>query len=316
VALVLQAARGIAKAHARGIVHRDVKPKNLFVTRREDGAESCKVLDFGVAKLTQPSSGISTKTGDMIGTLEYMSPEQVRGDGSVDARTDVYALGCVLYEALSGKRPYGASEPHVVMYCILEGGAAPLATLRAGVPKGVLAVVERAMQRDPQKRFAGTPELIAALAPYATNAAKPLPVTDGAAVTMASAPTSALPAAARATKRLEPRLVALVAAVVAGGVVLGFWRQKPGPAPAVSSAPSSLAATPVHSSGEPKPEPQPSSVSPSVAPSLVPTPSSSRPARAARANPRALAAASVVAPAPPASATPRAKFDLGASPYD
>jgi serine/threonine-protein kinase len=165
--LVAQAAHGVAKAHRRGVIHRDVKPQNLFVVRREDGTELCKVLDFGVALDTARRSGVSTKSGHLIGTLDYMSPEQLRGAPNVDARSDVYSLGCVLYECLAARRPYEATWPHVLMQRILETDAPRLQERRTGLPPGLPEVVERAMQKVPERRFQSMDEFAAALAPFA-----------------------------------------------------------------------------------------------------------------------------------------------------
>jgi serine/threonine-protein kinase len=330
VSLLLQAARGVAKAHARGIVHRDVKPRNLFVLRRDDGLESCKVLDFGVAKLIEPTSGISTKTGDMIGTLEYMAPEQVRGEPNVDARVDVYALGAVFYEMLAGKRPYQGHEAHVVMYRILEGRGQPLTELRAGIPQGILGVLERAMHRDPQKRYADAAELVAALAPHASVTPRSPPAVDGEAVTLVggsgSQPSSSSSSIrSRSELRIRRRLVPLLAAVAAVSLALGLWRQKPRPSAAatVSSPPTSSTATPTRPepsrqaepSARSAPEPIPTSTLVSTAPVL--SLASNRPVRAPAVRPLDSAAKPSVAPSAsvPAKA-PRANFDLGASPYD
>ncbi|MES1207003.1 MAG: serine/threonine-protein kinase, partial [Pseudomonadota bacterium] len=105
--LVIQACAGVAAAHAAGIVHRDLKPHNLFVCRRHDGTDLLKVLDFGVAKLqVAEEASAATRTGMVLGTAAYMSPEQARGERMVDGKTDVYALGAILYEMLSRKRPH------------------------------------------------------------------------------------------------------------------------------------------------------------------------------------------------------------------
>src|SRR6185436_17322081 len=107
--IVAQACRGVQAAHAAGIVHRDLKPHNLFVCRREDGTDLVKVLDFGVAKLQaidEAAASTRTGTGAVLGTPSYMSPEQARGAAVVDNRADVYALGAIFYQLVSGQKPH------------------------------------------------------------------------------------------------------------------------------------------------------------------------------------------------------------------
>src|SRR5438105_6241851 len=110
VECVLQACEALAEAHAMGIVHRDIKPANLFLTSRPDGSPCVKILDFGISKVKTPDSQGMTKTQGMMGSPLYMSPEQLTSAKDVDHRADVYALGVVLYELLTGKQPYDAED--------------------------------------------------------------------------------------------------------------------------------------------------------------------------------------------------------------
>jgi eukaryotic-like serine/threonine-protein kinase len=161
-----QIAQGLAAAHERGIAHRDLKPENVFITR--DG--HVKVLDFGIAKLvgaaqgavahglldeTLSSSGSSTGTGMVLGTPGYMSPEQVQGD-PVDARTDFFSLGVVLYEMLSGRRAFAAGPVVESGYAILHNEPE---ALPANVPSQVAQVVQRCLQKDPGRRFQSARDL-------------------------------------------------------------------------------------------------------------------------------------------------------------
>jgi hypothetical protein len=166
--LLLQAAHAIGAAHARGIIHRDLKPDNLFVTRRTDGTDLVKVLDFGIAKLRSESQTlISTQEGQMMGTLCYMPAEQVRGDKEIDHRADIYALGAILYEFLTGRVPHPGAEAHHVIYHVLHEDPAAVDQLRSNLPDGLAAVVHRALSRDPGDRYPSAAELIDALAPFA-----------------------------------------------------------------------------------------------------------------------------------------------------
>jgi eukaryotic-like serine/threonine-protein kinase len=156
VALVSRACRGTRAAHEIGVLHRDLKPSNLFIGRSEAG-EWCKVLDFGVAKrdreLTSSSAGPSTSTGAIVGTLAYMSPEQLRGDADLDERADVYSLGAILYECLAGVRPFDAPTPPALMYRILEEDPKPLAVIRPQLPVELVRCVQQAMRRSRHERF-------------------------------------------------------------------------------------------------------------------------------------------------------------------
>ena len=151
VMLVRQAAEGLAKAHERGIVHRDVKPANLMVT--VDGV--VKVLDFGIAKLSHVAL---TGPGAVFGTIAYMSPEQARGE-PVDERTDLWSLGVVLYEMLTGSRPFDGATDAAVLNEILHADPRWSAVRDAGAPPGLERVIRRVLTREPQDRTATAGEL-------------------------------------------------------------------------------------------------------------------------------------------------------------
>lgn len=153
--LAIQLAEGLGAAHNCGIVHRDVKPSNLLITADGD----LKILDFGIAKVT---GSALTQTGDTLGTVEYMSPEQLRGE--VDVQTDVWALGVVLYEMLSGRRPFGGDYEAALLYAILHEEPTPIRDLAAKVSVALERVVVRCLEKDPAKRFATAQEVASALA--------------------------------------------------------------------------------------------------------------------------------------------------------
>ncbi len=185
--IALEAAAGLAHAHGRGIVHRDVKPANLFLT--VEGL--VKVLDFGLAKLAAGSA--VTRTGTTLGTAGYMSPEQARGEPT-DARTDVWSLGVVLYEMVAGRPPFAAEYPQAVMYGILNENPEPLTGLRTGVPIQLDGVIAKALSKDPAERYQtladlavdlrGVGRIVAGGPATPSPATGPSPVAEAAAVPM------------------------------------------------------------------------------------------------------------------------------------
>ena len=160
---VLQACAGIAEAHDIGIVHRDLKPSNLFLCDESD-RRLVKILDFGISKILDEASKL-TSTELTIGTPLYMSPEQVRSARTVDARTDVWALGIILYELLTGRPPWVGSGPSVAA-AIVTDPVPPLSEFRNDVPPGVEAAVQRALAKKVDERFPDVRALANALMPF------------------------------------------------------------------------------------------------------------------------------------------------------
>jgi serine/threonine protein kinase len=176
VDFVLQACVAVADAHALGIVHRDLKPANLFCVRRSDGQLSIKVLDFGISKLTTlAGTGISmamTKTNTIMGSPLYMSPEQMQSAKGVDARTDIWALGVVLYELMAARPPFLAASVMELAVKIANEPAPALASFRPDVPAELEAVIVRCLQKDAGRRYRDVRELAMALLPFAPKRAK------------------------------------------------------------------------------------------------------------------------------------------------
>ncbi len=160
-----EVAKGLTKAHEVGVVHRDLKPENVFLCRSEDGdAEIAKVVDFGIAKLTQTAPGASsaTRTGTVIGTPYYMSPEQVRGLRSLDHRADIWALAVVVYQCLTGELPFvGESAGDLMVRICVQ--PPPVPSHVAPVPPGFDAWFARSLQQEPGDRFQSVSEQAAAL---------------------------------------------------------------------------------------------------------------------------------------------------------
>jgi serine/threonine-protein kinase len=166
---VLQACEALAEAHTQGMVHRDLKPANLFLTQRADGKPLVKVLDFGISKVTGAAGsdlGLTKTNANVMGSPLYMSPEQMRSLRDVDQRSDIWALGVILYELLVGSPPYNATSWPELCVAILQDPPPPISLARNDVPRPLEAAIHRCMEKDPARRFQNVAELAAALAPF------------------------------------------------------------------------------------------------------------------------------------------------------
>jgi serine/threonine protein kinase len=167
--IVTQACRGLSAAHRAQIIHRDLKPENLFLTRAGDGRDLVKVLDFGIAKLRLADGSFTTGTGAIFGTAHYMSPEQARGSSDVDGRTDVWALGAVLYELLSARKAFQGDQFLAVIDHILNRPPDALETLRPDLPPALVDLVGRALTKSAAERLASVEALAEKLAPFVAD---------------------------------------------------------------------------------------------------------------------------------------------------
>ena len=220
VRIVREAALALEYAHQQGVVHRDIKPENILLTR--DG--STLVADFGIARAILGEGERLTQTGLAVGTPAYMSPEQATGERDVDSRSDVYALGCVLYEMLAGEPPFTGPTPQAVMMRALTETPRPLHLMRAAVPAALDTVIARAMARTPADRFPSMAALAQALVPVV--------ITPTGVPTMAT-PAPAAPASGRDDGplrflRRRPLFAMLALGMMIGGGALFAWRHSRG----------------------------------------------------------------------------------------
>lgn len=160
VQIAAEACFGLDAVHQAGLVHRDVKPENLFITHRDSGDDWCKVLDFGVAKM---ESSLSTSPGAILGTIRYMAPEQLLGNGDVGPHTDIYALGAIVYECLSGRPAHSGSTPQQLMYSVMNATPTSLAELRVGLSPALVELVMRCLAKDHRCRPSSARALAAQL---------------------------------------------------------------------------------------------------------------------------------------------------------
>jgi hypothetical protein len=223
VALVLQVAAALDAAHSRGLVHRDVKPANVLVAAGE--VEHVYLTDFGLVKSVTGGGGL-TRSGELVGTIDYISPEQIRGEGS-DACSDVYSLGCVLFQCLSGRVPFEADTDVAKIYAHLNERPPRISEVVSGLPGTLDSVVNRAMAKDRAKRYRSAGELAraAVVALSALEASKgrwPVPRRWGATAPIVDGETRR--PASRQPGRRAPRLgigLLLLAGLVAGTLAVG-----------------------------------------------------------------------------------------------
>jgi eukaryotic-like serine/threonine-protein kinase len=291
VGYLLQAIDALAEAHTAGIVHRDLKPANLFVTRQNDGSPLVKVLDFGISKMQLGTEGLTATTA-IMGSPAYMSPEQLRASRDADARSDIWSLGVILYQLVSGMVPYSADTMPELCVKILTDPLPPLSHAALGVPASFTAVVERCLEKDRQRRFNNVAELALALEPFAdlrnrglaSRAASVMGVRAVPAPPPAVAAAATLPPQSVSTSELvksgitmapstpsspRRRLVALGAGALVVAVVVVAVLASGRRAAAPVAAPVAAPAAPAPAMVEPTPAPAPAATPPPPAPAPV-----------------------------------------------
>jgi serine/threonine protein kinase len=225
VRIVGQVGGALDAAHARGLVHRDVKPGNVLITQQpdEEDADLCYLTDFGVSTWTASSAAAVTLTGQLIGTANYVAPEQIEGK-PVDGRTDLYALGCVLYECLTGRAPFSGRSPAATLFAHLHEEAPVPSSIRPGLPPELDEVVSRALRKAPEDRYASCRELTHDLRAALTTSPSLTPARIPPAVAPRRAATS------RSRGRTTRVAVAVVATTlfVAGIALLSMRARGPG----------------------------------------------------------------------------------------
>jgi serine/threonine-protein kinase len=308
VGYVLQACEAVAEAHANGIVHRDLKPSNLFLTRSADGHALIKVLDFGISK-SMPSAGTVgpttvTSAGTLVGSPLYMSPEQIRDPRRVDARTDIWSLGVILYELVCGATPFEGETLPGALAAIIADAPTPIRVLRGDVPAALDDVVGRCLSKDATARFASLADLAEALAEFVPREsrgsvgriARVLGVTERSPTqqvvgsdlrSSSGAHTATMPSwdqtgSSAGKKRLRAVGGVLAAAVALAGFVMINRREAPAPSGPVSAAPAMT--NPLRTAA--------------LAPAVPSAPAAAEP------GPSASGQAGTSAPAPSASAAP------------
>jgi eukaryotic-like serine/threonine-protein kinase len=172
---VLQATEALAEAHALGMVHRDLKPANLFLAHRADGSPCVKVLDFGIMKATEVKDAVNfdnTNSSIVMGSPRYMSPEQMRSTRAIDTRADIWALGVILHELVTGAAPFDGETMPDLLAAILQDPAPALRKHLPEAPHGLEAIVAKCLEKDPSARYADVAELTEALAPFGSAMAR------------------------------------------------------------------------------------------------------------------------------------------------
>jgi serine/threonine-protein kinase len=262
VEVLLQACEAIAEAHSLGIIHRDLKPANLFRTERPDGSFLIKVLDFGIAKASEGEFATEQKgltaTASVMGSPLFMSPEQMRSTKKADARSDIWSLGVILFQMLSGRLPFDADSMPGIVAMVFTEPVPSFAQVGARVPPDLEAIVRRCLEKSPEKRYESVGALAEALLPYASPASRvsisriagiqgrvhssrPTPLSAVDALQQTHSPLSSTLPSTGPRRAILGGSLALVAALAVAGVTLrSIVASGPGAAGSSSGAAPSL----------------------------------------------------------------------------
>jgi serine/threonine-protein kinase len=316
---ILEACVGLREAHARGIVHRDIKPGNLFLAEREGEPRRVKILDFGISKFLHGGDADASPTESaVVGSPAYMSPEQIRLARSVDARADLWSLGVLLHRLVTGKQPFVGDGFREICAAVATEAPPPLRRDCPEAPIGLERVVLRCLEKELSHRFADVEELAAALVPFASARGRSAEakVSKRDSMLTSIAPTSRPIPAPPSSEEPSPATEALVASGPRSGLRAGGWRAF-GVAVAASAIAATVAFVARHGgptsargtgdlavSGGPASAPPPPPVEMRA---VVPVPSAVVPAASALVAPIASAAPAV--PAPPSSSRPHPRRD-------
>ena len=226
-AIGVQVLRALVRAHAQGIVHRDLKPDNIYLCERDDGALLVKLVDFGVSKLARgPALDTLTGRGTVLGTAYYMSPEQAQALEDVDGRTDLFSVGAILYECLSGRPPHVGPTYEAVLIAICTKDPEDIRSLAPVVPRALADVIHRALARERSQRYASAEAMLDELCAALPGALSPR--TEASSVPLSSAnmlaSRGALGSSGRGARRRRARSVALGAlALISGFALTALW---------------------------------------------------------------------------------------------
>jgi serine/threonine protein kinase len=237
IQLLIPAIDAVAYAHRRGVIHRDLKPENIFLARDPTGAVVPKLLDFGISRIVTAEEQRMTATGMSIGTPAYMSPEQIRADKIVDARTDVWALGVILYEVLAGKLPFQSSSHSGLFVKIVTEPPVPLEVALPGVSAQLAAIVEKCLSARVEGRYANAADVARDL--RTLLGIPPPPMSVPAASEVVPLPRAAAGAGADAARVVETQ--AAPTPSIVPDLELPVPKPKPKPKPAAAAAPRSVA---------------------------------------------------------------------------
>jgi serine/threonine-protein kinase len=253
--------RGLIDAHAAGVVHRDLKPGNIFLELLDDGSTRAKILDFGVCKLDIADTEKLTMTGESVGTIAYMAPEQIRGASKVNERADLYSFAMVIYEMLSGRLAYDAQGQIALLASKLERSANPLRhAARVPIPAGLDVIIDTCLSRNPNDRYSSAAEVLSQWQALGEPTLGPSPVEDPlpsfagppteAGMTAPTILTTSTPTASRASIALAVGAVIASSIIVAAAIHRRSTTIAAASPPADSSliAPSSVALAPSASS--------------------------------------------------------------------